>query len=90
VAQLFGPGLKPKQSLGVKCTRIGFKPILKKKRGAFLVGRVVNFAVVKFGLGLGMESISSTCPNVILDLGSKPGSGSNMGHQFSFPSFGFS
>jgi len=90
VAQLFGPGLKPKLSLDVKCTQVGFKPILKKKRGAFLVGHVVNFAVVEFGSGLGMESISGTCPNVVSDLGSKPGLGSDLGPQFSFLSSGFS
>jgi hypothetical protein len=45
---------------------------------------------VEFGFGPGMESISGTCPNVVSDPGSKLGSGSDLGHRFSFLSSGFS
>jgi hypothetical protein len=67
VAQLFGLGQKPNRSSSVKCTRVGFKPIWKKKRGLVSVGRGFTFVGVESGLGLGLDSISGICSNMVSD-----------------------
>jgi hypothetical protein len=66
VAQLFGLGPKPKRSSGVKCTRVGFKPIWKKKRGSVSVGRGFASAGVESGPCSGLGSDLS---NMVSDPG---------------------
>jgi len=73
MAQIIGLGLKPNRSLGVKCARVGFKPILKKVRESVSAERVLSSVVVEFDLNpdpdSGMGSFSGTCPDAVLDFG---------------------
>jgi hypothetical protein len=81
--RFFGPCLKPKLSLGVKCARVGFKPILKKARGSVTLGREINSVALEAGLssGSGLVSVSdlgtasnpSLGPDTVSDPGSDPG-----------------
>lgn len=68
VAQFFGLGLKPIRSLGVKCARVGFKPILMKARGS----RTVGSTTLEFGSGSG--SVPGTYSNSGTYAVSGPGS----------------
>jgi hypothetical protein len=59
MAQIIGLGLKPNRSLGVKCARVGFKPILKKVRGSVLAGHVLSLVVAEFDPFVKAHSASS-------------------------------
>lgn len=70
VARLFGPGQKPKRSSGVKCSRVGFKRIWKKKSGSVSVGRDFTFAGVESCPGSGQGSdMGSDLSNLVSEPG---------------------